>query len=127
MSTKLPSSDLIDVTESQLERKMSDFSGLLNQIENTPEKVKSLWKETYENALADRHNAFIMFKRLTDLCTNSSSEFAIHGKTLATFLEKMGKANDQLLRLSELMFKATKHDAGEDDSENIYDKISRGR
>lgn len=101
----------IDVTEKQLEKKLNDFADLMRSIDDLPEKQRAIWRETYENALADRHNAFMLFKKMVQMVqqvqgTLSSSEMAVHGKTIATFLEKMSKANDQLLRLSELIGKA---------------------
>ncbi len=106
--------DLIDVSESKLEKKLEDFSRLIEQIDNLPDKQRALWREAYENALADRHNAFLMFREAVKVTQSanqvgafSSNELAVHGKTIATFLEKMSKANDQLLRLAEMIGKVT--------------------
>lgn len=116
MNMKPLEDELKDVSEPQLERKLKDFSDMVDAIKDLPEKQRALWTEIYENALADRHNAFIMFRGMVKLVQGStagafsSSEMAVHGKTIATFIEKMSKANDQLLRLAEMIGKSTSKD-----------------
>jgi hypothetical protein len=97
-----------DESELRIEEKVRDFSVLLDQIEGLPDKKKKLWKEIYENAVYDRQNAYALFTRLVKIVEDKSTEHAVHGKSLAAYIEKMSKANDQLIRLAELVAKAEK-------------------
>jgi len=110
-------------SEIKLEEKVRDFSTLLNQIEGLSDKKKKLWKEIYENAIYDRQNAYIMFLKLVNIVEEKSTEHAVHGKTMATYIEKMSKANDQLIRLAELVAKAEKTN-DEIDPEEMFKKIN---
>ena len=88
---------------SEAERKVKDFSDLLESIETTADKKKLLWKEIYENAIVDRMNAYMLF---TDAYTNMGSGTADHmqvGAIMAKYLERMGKSNEQLLKLADLI------------------------
>lgn len=89
-----------------LEQKTKDFSTLLDQIDGVSDKKKKLWQEIYENSISDRQNAYVLFVSLAKIVENDSTEHAVHGKTLSTYIERMSKANDQLIRLSELISKA---------------------
>ena len=117
METMLESSEL------KLEEKVRDFSTLLNQIEGLSDKKKKLWKEIYENAIYDRQNAYSMFVKLVRITEEKSTEHAVHGKTMATYIEKMSKANDQLIRLAELVSKAEKTN-DEIDPDEMFKKIN---
>lgn len=88
------------------EDKIKDFSDLLSQINDVSDKKKKLWKEIYQNAVTDRQNAYILFTTLIQIVEDKSTEHAIHGKTLATYIERMSKANDQIIRLAELVAKS---------------------
>ena len=96
----------IENLEFDLEQKIKDFSDLLGQIDGVSDKKKKLWKEIYENAVADRQNAYILFNSLVKIVENDSTEHAVHGKSLSTYIERMSKANDQLIRLAELIAKS---------------------
>jgi hypothetical protein len=65
-----------------------------------------------------------MFARLVKIAQDKSSEHAVHGKTIATYIERMSKANDQLIKLAELIDKADKKNE-EIDSEDLFDKINK--
>jgi single-stranded DNA-specific DHH superfamily exonuclease len=106
-----------------IEEKIKDFSELLDQIDNVNDKKKKLWKEIYENAVTDRQNAYVLFTTLVDIVENKSTEHAIHGRTLATYIEKMSKANDQIIRLAELVAKSEQKNSEEIDPEEMFKKI----
>ena len=85
------------------DQKIRDFSDLLESIESTADKKKLLWKEIYENAITDRLNAYMLF---TDAYTQMKSGTAEHvtlGSTMAKYLERMNKSNDQLLKLADII------------------------
>lgn len=115
--------DLINDKKSQEER-VKDFSELLQRIEGIDDKKKQLWKEIYENAITDRQNAFTMFVKLAKLSENKSHEHAVHGRNMATYLERMSKANDQLIKLAELVMRSDPKDAPITPDE-MFDMISK--
>jgi hypothetical protein len=85
------------------DKKIKDFSDLLESIESTADKKKMLWREIYENAIIDRLNAYMLF---TDAYTHMQSGTAEHvtlGATMSKYLERMNKSNDQLLKLADLI------------------------
>jgi hypothetical protein len=107
-----------------IEEKTKNFSELLQKIENIDGKKKKLWIEIYENAIIDREISFNMFGKLTCICESNSSEFAIHGKTISSYIERMSKANDQLIKLAELVSKAEEVQAKKLDPEDFYNKFN---
>lgn len=116
--------DTVNISNKTVEERIKDFSGLLRQIESLNDKKRQLWTEIYENAISDRQNSYAMFARLVKIAQDKSSEHAVHGKTIATYIERMSKANDQLIKLAELIDKADKKNE-EIDSEDLFDKINK--
>lgn len=93
-------------TSGRLQRKVEEFSGILDELVSTEEKKKLLWKEIYENALTDRENAGMLFTDAWSRMGTGSTEHATLGTTLTKYLERMSKSNEQILRLAELISKA---------------------
>lgn len=108
--------------ERTVKDKIKDFSSLLEEIESLNDKKRRLWTEIYENAITDRHNSYSMFVKLVMIVQDKSSEHAVHGKTMATYLERMSKSNDQLIKLAELIAKADKSEE-ELSPDDIFEKI----
>jgi len=106
-----------------IDDKIKDFSDLLGQIDGVSDKKKKLWREIYENAVTDRQNAYILFTTLIEIVEDKSTEHAIHGKTLATYIERMSKANDQIIRLAELVSKSETKQEEDIDPEEMFKKI----
>jgi hypothetical protein len=113
---------LTDMNADNIEGKIKSFVSLLNELADVSDKQKKLWKEIYENALIDRHNAYNMFLEITGITQDKSAEHAIHGRSISAYLERMGKANEQLIRLAELIAKS---DSGQKDltPDEIFSKI----
>jgi len=109
--------------EFTIEDKVRDFTDLLEQIDNVSDKKKKLWREIYENAVTDRQNAYLLFTQLLTITGDKSTEHAIHGKSLATYIERMSRANDQIIRLAELVAKS-EGVGTEIDAEEMYKKLS---
>ena len=113
-----------DLSESQwenIQKRTQDFSELLNNIESLDDKKRRLWLEIYQNAITDRQHAYAMFLELTAIVKGKSTEHAVHGKTIATYIERMSRANDQLIKLAELVAKADRpNDVG---PEELFDRI----
>lgn len=115
--------DPVDISDRTLQEKVKDFSSLLKQIETVDDKKKQLWKEIYENAICDRQNAYLMFVKLVMIVQDKSTEHAVHGRALSAYIERMSKANDQLIKLAELVAKA--ETASESiDPEDVFEKIN---
>lgn len=106
-----------------IESKIKDFSDLLAQIDGVSDKKKKLWREIYENAVTDRQNSYVLFTMLLDIVGDKSTEHAVHGRTLSTYIERMSKANDQIIRLAELVAKSEKKDDAEIDPEEMFKRI----
>ncbi len=108
------------------EKKLKDFSDLLKSIESIDDKKRQLWAEIYSNAISERQNAYLIFAELYAIAATKSTEYAIHGRTLTSCIERMSKANDQLIRLAELVAKA---DSTNDviDPEDMFNRINRDK
>ncbi len=115
-------SEIVEVDARDVEEKIKDFGGLLDTIESLSDKKRQLWKEIYENAISDRQNSYVMFAKLVKISADKSTEHAVHGRTIATYIERMSKANDQLIKLAELIAKATQVD-DKIDPEDMFDRI----
>lgn len=99
--------------------KIKDFSEMLATIEDLSDKQKRLLLEIYTNAAEDRNNAYIMFGKLADLAGSTSTEHAVHGGTMVKYIERMTRANDQLLKLVVILREIENKD-GNDDPEALY-------
>ena len=108
-----------------VEKKVADFSDLLDSIEATVDKKKLLWKESYQNALDDRENANILLVDLMKVSMNNSTNHLQFGTLMAKYLERMSKSNDQILKLAELIAKETEEAENVSDDE-IFQKIAKG-
>lgn len=115
--------DIVEFTERSAESRLKNFDALLKDIESMDDQKRHLWREIYENAIADRQNAFIMFKK-TVAMADTSTNMAVHGRTIEKFLEKMGRANEHLIKLAELIAKTDKK---EDDlsPDDLYNQIKK--
>lgn len=111
------------IDEQSTTDRMRDFSALLQNIKGLDDKKKRLWLEIYSNAITDRQNAYAVFTQLVRIAEDKSSEHAVHGRTIASFIERMSKANDQLIKLAELVAKADEEISGIDPDE-IFRKIN---
>lgn len=101
--------------------KIDTFSELLQDLVNTTDKKKLLWKEIYENALRDRVNAEILFNEA--YTSMQANEHITVGPVLTKYLERMNRSNEQLLKLAELVSKAEEQ-SNRIDPEDIFTKIS---
>lgn len=84
--------------------KIKDFGDLLDSLATTDEKKKMLWKEIYSNATSDREYASVLYAQLfMTMSTTSAQEHSNLGPLLMKYLERMGKCNDQLIKLAEMI------------------------
>lgn len=89
-----------------LKKRVKDFTEVLSKIEHADAKKRILWKEIYENAMLDRQNAHVLFVEAYTSMSSGTAEHATIGSTLSKYLERMNKANDQLIKLAELISKS---------------------
>lgn len=118
----------VDVHEldQKINRQLLDFSGLLNNLSSVEEKQKALWKQIYENAVQDRNNAYIMWADLYVFVSTNPTEHAIHGQNLSRYMERMSKANDQILKLAEMVSSASQEQIDETMTEDeMYAHIQK--
>jgi hypothetical protein len=108
--------ELSEEVKTQVKSGLQDFTSLLSDLELDP-RLASLWKLIYSNAMTDRKNAFALWLDLYVKVFNSDEKHFQHGQTLHKYMEAMSKANQQLLKLAELVDKAR------DQKEN-YDRES---
>lgn len=105
------------------EQKIKNFSDLLDSLETADEKKKLLWKEIYSNALSDRERASILFTEAYKAMGASPADHVSLGSTMTKYLERMGKSNDQVLKLAELIQKAEFAESKVDPND-IFNQIS---
>jgi hypothetical protein len=116
----------IDELDKKIANEIQGFADLLGTLATTEERKKSLWKQIYENAVTDRRNAFILFGDLYSMVANNNSEHAIHGQTLTKYMERMSKANEQLIKLAELVSQAIDESVEEDWGEDqMYESLEK--
>ena len=120
MSIEKVSSALQDFDN--LQKKAKDFSEVLAKIEHADAKKKILWKEIYENAILDRQNAHVLFVEAYTTMSQGTTEHATLGTTLTKYLERMNKANDQLLKLAEIMNKS-ESEFNKFDADDLFSQI----
>lgn len=106
------------------DKKVEQFSDILDSIDSASDKKKMLWKEIYENAIVDRTNAHILFTDLYSNMGGSAADHATLGQTLTKYLERMSKSNEQLLALSKQIADSenTNVEISEDE---IFDRIKK--
>lgn len=115
--------DLIKKADKELE----SFVSLLDSIVSMDERLKLLWRQIYENALVDRRNAYMIWTDLYLAVHGNPEQHVIHGDHLAKYMERMEKANNQLLKLAELISKAKdKQDEDELPKGNaLFDRLEK--
>lgn len=109
--------------EQELRKKIEKFSSVLDTIKTTDSKVKTLWREIYENAIVDRENASLMFTDAWQRMQNQgTTDHATIGSTVAKYLERMCKSNEQILRLAELIAKV-EEESTQINSDDVFAQI----
>ena len=105
-----------------VKKRVDTFSQVLEKIEHADAKKRILWKEIYENAMLDRQNAHILFVEAYTTMSQGTTEHATLGSTLSKYLERMNKANDQLIRLAELISKS-ENDHNSINADDLFSQI----
>ena len=111
------------MTFDDVSKKTEQFGALLGSIENLEDKKKHLWREIYENAIVDRMNAYMLFTDVYSTMTGDKADHVTLGPMMAKYIERMNKANDQLLKLADLISKEEEK-ASQIIPDDIYSQIS---
>jgi hypothetical protein len=106
------------------DKKVEQFSDILDSIDSASEKKKMLWKEIYENAVIDRTNAHILFTDLYSNMGGSAADHATLGMTLTKYLERMSKSNEQLLNLAKQIAES-ENNSVEMSEDDIFERIKK--
>lgn len=106
-----------------LDAKLKTFSDLLDSISTLDDKKKALWLEVYRNAIVDRRAAYTLYLDLLSNVIGSLANHAIHGPNLSKYIERMSRANDQIIKLAELVAAAQEHESAAN-APNVFDLIS---
>ena len=112
----------LDKSQSQ-EIKIKNFANMLDSIDSIEDKKKMLWKEIYENALADREKAKMLFNNAFIDMQGGLTDHMNIGSTMSKYLERMCRSNDQILKLADLIAKEEEK-AEMVSSDDIFDKIN---
>lgn len=112
--------DLSDVAKSledldEKDRKIKNFKQILDSIETMDDKKRTLWKEIYENALQDRESASVLFTDVWMQIRGNAANHNLLGPVAAKYIERMSRANDQIIKLSELISDEDKKSINVDD------------
>lgn len=109
-------------SSNDIESKMKTLQVLLNDMEELDPKLKLLWAEIYQNAVTDRRFASIMYEDLLQKILVMVENHGLYGDKIAKYMERMSKANDQLLLLAKYISEHVA-ESGEIDMKEIYNKI----
>jgi hypothetical protein len=111
------------MTFDDVNKKTEQFGALLESIENIEDKKKHLWREIYENAIVDRMNAYMLFTDVFGTMSGDKADHVTLGPMMAKYIERMNKANDQLIKLADLISKEEEK-ASQIDPDNLFAQIS---
>lgn len=117
----------VDVVSAQLdilktkEKKVQQFDEMLSSIEGIDDKKRILWSEIYKNAVSDRESASILYTDTIMQLKGNTANHTIMGPVVVKYIERMSRANDQLIKLAELLMK---EDNKPIDTNSIFDQIS---
>lgn len=107
-----------------IEDKLKEFSSILEKSSGTiDEKKLHLWKLIYDNALEDRNNAYHLYAQGLITLGSSAADHMSVGGILVKYLERMTKANDQLLELSKIVSEETKVKEETVSEKDIFNEI----
>ena len=105
------------------EEKLKKFGNLLDKIEGTDNNIKALWLEIYENAVADRERASMLYTDIFIDVRGTPEKHGLYGVQLTKYLERMCKSNDQLIRLAEMIERVDRQDTSVN-ADDIFSKIT---
>lgn len=112
--------------DNELEKRLEGFREILEGIPDLDDKRRVLWLEIYDNAINDRAVAnMLLNEAVLAMNTSQSHEHLAMGTTLTKYLERMGKSNEQLLKLAEMILKIEERKQESLDAETLLDQLTR--
>tara|TARA_B000000557_G_scaffold253568_1_gene242792 strand:+ start:254 stop:625 length:372 start_codon:yes stop_codon:yes gene_type:complete len=111
---------LNELTDS--EKKVKQFSDLLESIKELDSKKRVLWKEIYDNAVSDREKAGILFTEAFKCMGGGTADHMSIGPTLVKYLERMCKSNAQIISLADMISKSEEF-SSKIDPDDLFSKI----
>ena len=103
-------------------KKITEFEEILADVESLDQRKMFLWLEIYNNAKNDRVCASALFTQAFKELGGTTAEHSTLGPTLVKYLERMTKANDQLLSLANLVTKEIETQKSLD-TDDIFERI----
>jgi len=85
---------------------IGEFNALVKQAEHLDLKQKFLWQRIFKNAIDDRRIASVLLMDLYIATVQAADKHVMHGDLLSKYMERMEKANAQIIKLSEMVQKA---------------------
>ena len=107
---------------SNSEKKVKQFSELLESIKDLDSKKRVLWKEIYDNAVSDREKASILFTEGFKNMGGGTADHISVGPTLVKYLERMCKSNAQIISLADMINKSEEMNS-RIDPDDLFSKI----
>lgn len=111
-----------EIKSIKLEKKLKEFSKLLDSLPEIESKKKILWLEIYENAVFDRDLAHALHSTLHAVMGANANEVIEASSSLNKYMERMSKSNEQLIKLAELIASETSKDE-QLDTEGMFEAI----
>jgi hypothetical protein len=105
------------------EEKLKKFGNLLDKIGGVDNNIKALWLEIYENAVADRERASMLYTDIFMDVRGVPEKHGLYGIQLTKYLERMCKSNDQLIRLAEMVERVDREETSVN-ADDIFSKIT---
>jgi hypothetical protein len=105
------------------DEKVKEFAELLDTLSSTDDKRKALWKEIYNNSLTDRENAYALYLSAYTTFGGGQGEHVNVGPIMVKYLERMSKANEQLLKLAEIV-RSTQEEEQKITPDDLFEKIN---
>jgi len=105
------------------EEKLKKFGNLLDKIGGVDNNIKALWLEIYENAVADRERASMLYTDIFMDVRGTPEKHGLYGVQLTKYLERMCKSNDQLIRLAEMVERVDREETPVN-ADDIFSKIT---
>ena len=100
------------------------FNTLLLDSTDIEPRLRALWLDIYRHAIEDRTTANVFLTNmLQTLAQGDPEKHSLHGPQAVKYLERISRANDQLLKLAEQVQSYSKAE-GEIDSDDILDSIN---
>jgi hypothetical protein len=93
-----------NLEEEMSESRKKDFSDMLDRITSADEKKRFLWADIYNNAYREIKTAYRLFDdAYNNADMNDDVTHAGLGPVLVKYMERASKANEQLLKLANMI------------------------